>query len=93
MCGVPALSTTSGLRADHARLGETVSGVAREVAVRGGRLVLLAADSAETLDRLGVAGKQVVGAQLREDEHVLERRPARTDPLPVRVWLAPVPAG
>ena len=30
---------------------------------------------------------------VREDEHVLERRPARTDPLPVRVWLSPVPAG
>ena len=93
MCGVPALSTTSGLRADDARLAATVESVAGEVAAHGGRLVLLAADSAQALEGLGLPGEPIADVVVREDEHVLERRPVRTDPLPVRVWLSPVPAG
>ncbi len=71
----------------------TVESVAGEVAARGGRLVLLAADSAQALEGLGLPGEPVTDVVVREDEHVLERRPVRTDPLPVRVWLSPVPAG
>jgi hypothetical protein len=91
MCGVAALSTTAGLRADDARLALTVESVAREVAARGGRLVLLAADSAQALEGLGLPGQLVADVVVREDQHVLERRPVATDPLPVRVWLAPAP--
>ena len=55
MCGVPALSTTSALRADPARLATTVAEVSSRVADGGGRLVLLAADSTTALDGLGAA--------------------------------------
>jgi hypothetical protein len=91
MCAVPALSTTSGLRNDPARLAAAVDTVAAGVARGGGRLVLLAADSTEALDGLGVGATQVAEATVREDQHVLEHRPWRTDPLPIRVWLAPAP--
>ena len=73
----------------HARLAATVDTAAAHVADRGGRLVLLAADSAQSLDGLGTAAGPVVDVGVREDEHVLERRPVGTDPLPIRVWLAP----
>ena len=88
MCGVPALSTTSGLRADPQRLASTVATVKEQLATRGLRLVLLSADSAEALTRLGVAPVPATDVTVREDEHVLERRPSRTDPLPIPVWLA-----
>ena len=91
MCGVPALSTTSALRADPTRLATTVAEVSARVADGGGRLVLLAADSTAALDGLGVAPVAVTDVTVREDEHVLEQRPSHTDPLPVRVWLAPAP--
>ena len=91
MCGVPALSTTSGLRRDPEQLAATVATVSREVASRGGRLVLLAADSADAIDRLGVVPDQVDATTVREDEHVLEQKPSHTDPLPIRAWLAPAP--
>jgi hypothetical protein len=91
MCGVPALSTTSALRADPARLATTVAEVSARVAEGGGRLVLLAADSTKALDGLGVTPVAVTDVAVREDEHVLEQRPSHTDPLPVRVWLAPGP--
>ena len=91
MCGVPALSTTSGLRGDPAKLASTVATVSQEVASRGGRLVLLAADSTQALDRLGATPTSVADTTVREDEHVLEQRPSHTDPLPVRVWIAPAP--
>jgi hypothetical protein len=89
MCGVPALSTTSGLRNDPEALAAAVATAASGVAQGGGRLVLLAADSTQALDRLGVRGTQATGVTVREDQHVLEQRPWRTDPLPIDVWLAP----
>ena len=89
MCGAPSLSLTSRVRSDEELLRSTVSSVAAGVEERGGRLVLLAADSAEALAALGVTPTSVVQVTVREDEHVLERRPDRTDPLPVSVWLAP----
>lgn len=91
MCAVPTLSLTSGVRSDDQLLASTVTSVAAAVSERGGRLVLLAADSAEALDGLGATSRLVTDATVREDEHVLERAPDRTDPLPVRVWLAPAP--
>ena len=91
MCGVPALSTTSSLRGDPAELASTVADLRDQLAARGLRLVLLSADSADAITRLGVDPNQVVNTTVREDEHVLEQKPSRTDPLPVRVWLAPAP--
>lgn len=91
MCAVPALSLTSRVRSDEQLLASTVASVAAGVAERGGRLVLLAADSTQALDGLGVTPSAVTDVTVREDEHVLERAPDRTDPLPVAVWLAPVP--
>ena len=91
MCGVPALSLTSRVRSDDQLRAATVDRVAAGVEERGGRLVLLAADSGEALDALGVAPSSVVEVAVREDEHVLERAPVRTDPLPIAVWLAPAP--
>ncbi len=91
MCGVPMLSTTSGLRADPQRLASTVATAKAELDARGLRLVLLSADSADALTRLGATPSPATDAMVREDEHVLERRPSRTDPLPIRVWLAPAP--
>ncbi len=91
MCGVPALSTTSGLRGDPGELGATVTALRDQLAARGLRLVLLSADSADAITALGVTPNQVVNTTVREDEHVLENKPSRTDPLPIRVWLAPAP--
>ncbi len=93
MCGVPALSTTSGLRSDPEQLASTVATLSRDVGSRGGRLVLLSADSADAITRLGGDPNQVVDTTVREDEHVLEQKPSHTDPLPIRAWLAPAPTG
>jgi hypothetical protein len=89
MCGAPTLSTTSRLRSDPGELAAAVATTADAVAQRGGRLVLLAADSTEALDRLGVPPTEATGVTVREDQHLLERRPSRTDPLSLRVWVAP----
>ncbi|HET7821463.1 MAG TPA: hypothetical protein VFL10_08040, partial [Ornithinibacter sp.] len=91
MCGVPMLSTTSGLRSDPAALGSTVAAVREQLAARGLRLVLLSADSPDPIARLGVDPVLAADTTVREDEHVLEQRPSHTDPLPIRVWLAPAP--
>ncbi len=91
MCGVPALALTSAVRSDEQLLASTVTSVAEGVAEQGGRLVLLAADSPDALEAAGSRGTQVVDVTVREDEHVLERRPTGTDPLPLRVWLARAP--
>ena len=87
-CGVSALSTTSALRNDPARLGAAVQQVQRAVEARGGRVVLVAADSAEGLQRLGLKGF-VVGADARvqEDDRLLEQRPDSLVELPIRVYL------
>jgi hypothetical protein len=93
MCGVPALSTTAKVRNDPQLLADSVDAVAEGVAEQGGRLVLLAADSADVLETLGSSPRLVVDTSVREDEHVLERRPSGTDPLPVAVWLGSAPVG
>jgi hypothetical protein len=87
MCGVPAASATGAARRDPQALAATVAAVRSGVERAGGRLVLLAGDSAEAVDGLGVAAERVTDAVVREDEHALEHRPDRTDPLPVSVWL------
>ena len=88
MCGVPALSLTARVRSDDQLRAAAVDRVAAGVEERGGRLVLLAADSGEALTGLGVTPSSVAEVMVREDEHVLERAPVRTDSLPIAVWLA-----
>lgn len=87
-CGVPALSTTTALRQDPPRLARAVDQVASAVDSRGGRLVLLAADSTQALTGLGL-DTAVVGVDtvVREDARLLERRPDELVELPIRVWL------
>ena len=88
-CGVSALSTTSGLRNDPSRLGAAVQQVQRSVEARGGRVVLVAADSTEGLRRLGLQGAVVaVDERVQEDDRLLERRPDSLVELPIRVYLA-----
>ena len=91
MCGAPTLSTTAALRADPPRLAATVRAAEEQVALRGRRLVLLSADSPDPITRLGADPVLTADTTVREDEHVLEQRPSHTDPLPIRVWLAPAP--
>ena len=87
-CGVPALSTTTALRADPARLGSAVDRVESAVAGRGGRLVLVAADSGQSLSRLGLTSALLaVNTSVREDPRLLERRPDHLVTLPLQVWL------
>ena len=91
MCGVPALSTTSGLRADPAKLASTVAAVSEEVAVARRPARAAGRRLGEGARRARGAPEAVADTTVREDEHVLEQRPSHTDPLPVRVWLAPAP--
>jgi hypothetical protein len=87
-CGVSALSTTSALRNDPTRLVAAVQRVQRAVEARGGRVVLVAADSPDGLSRLGLTSAVVgVDARVREDDRLLERRPDSLVELPIRVYL------
>jgi hypothetical protein len=87
-CGVGALSTTSALRNDPARLAAAVDQVRRAVDARGGRLVLVAADSTDALTRLGLTSAVVaVDARVDEDARLLEQRPDSLVQLPIQVWL------
>jgi hypothetical protein len=87
-CGVSALSTTSTLRNDHARLAAAVGQIRRAVEARGGRLVLVAADSTDALTRLGLKTAVVgVDARVDEDPRLLEERPDSLVQLPIQVWL------
>jgi hypothetical protein len=87
-CGVGALSTTSTLRNDPGRLGAAVQQVQQAVEARGGRVVLVAADSPDGLQRLGLKGAVVaVDARVQEDDRLLERRPNSLVELPIRVYL------
>jgi hypothetical protein len=90
-CGVPALSTTSALRRDPASLSAAVDEVGRAVSAKGGRLVLVAADSTTSLSRLGLDHAVVgVDVHVREDPRLLEQRPDHLVDLPIHVWLGPV---
>ncbi len=87
-CGVAALSTTTALRQDPPRLRRAVADIASAVDARGGRLVLLAADSTKALTDLGLDTAVVgVDTRVQEDARLLERRPDGLVELPVHVWL------
>ena len=91
MCGVPALSLTSRVRSDDQLRAATVDRVATGVEERGGRLVLLAADSADALTGLGATPSSVAEVTVREDEHVLERGPGAHRPPAGRRLARPGP--
>jgi hypothetical protein len=87
-CGVPALSTTTDLRSDPARLSSAVDRIQTAVDARGGRLVLVAADSSQSLSRLGLTSAVLaVNVRVLEDPRLLERRPDHLVTLPIQVWL------
>jgi hypothetical protein len=87
-CGVGALSTTSALRNDPVHLAAAVEQIRRAVDARGGRLVLVAADSTEALSELGLKTAVVaVDARVDEDARLLENRPDSLVQLPIQVWL------
>jgi hypothetical protein len=89
-CGVPALSTTFALRTDPQRLASAVGRIGRSIHARGGRLVLVAADSTAPLSQLGLTTAVVgVNTTVREDARLLEQRPDHLVDLPLRVWLGP----
>jgi hypothetical protein len=93
MCGTSTLALTTPVRREPAAVADAVARIATRVAAGDGRLVLFSANSPatdevpEALRGPGVVAQRVVDVVVREDEHALERRPVRTDPLPVRVWL------
>jgi hypothetical protein len=87
-CGVPSLSTTSALRNDPARMSAAVDTIRRAVDARGGRLVLVAADSTQALTGLGLRTAVVaVDARVEEDPRLLEQRPDSLVQLPIQVWV------
>ena len=91
-CGIPALSTTSALRRDPAQLSAAVDEVGRAVREKGGRLVLVAADSTTSLSALGLDTAVVgVHTQVREDPRLLEQRPDHLVDLPLQLWIGTRP--
>jgi hypothetical protein len=86
-CGVPALSTTSGLRNDKAALRSAVARIEAAVSSSGKRLVLVAADTPQVLTDLGAQPQRAVDVVVREDPRLLERRPDGLVRLPIQVWL------
>jgi hypothetical protein len=86
-CGVPALSTTSGLRNDDGAFRDAVAHIETAVSRSGKRLVLVAADTPQVLTDLGAAPRAAVDVTVLEDERLLERRPDGLVSLPIQVWL------
>ncbi|WP_404384235.1 hypothetical protein LL946_01945 [Knoellia locipacati] len=90
-CGRAALSTTSALRKDPVALADAVTTLATALEERGGRVVLLAADSPAALESLGVTVRPALDTTVLEDDRLLERRPDHLVTLPLRVWLGTGP--
>lgn len=91
-CGAVALSTTAALRRDEAALAESVTALAERVSASGGRLLLLAADSPDVLERLSPgAVRPALDTTVLEDARLLERRPDALVTLPLRVWIGVPP--
>jgi len=92
-CGVPALSTTTGLRADPVALGAAVARVREHVEAEGRRLVLVAAEDPEALTALtGAEPDLLVDRAVLEDARLLEQRPEALVPLRISLWAAPASA-
>lgn len=90
-CGVPALATTGRLRVDPPALRLAVAEVGAAMAAQGGRLVLVAAQSPETItDLTGAQPRLLVDRTVLEDERVLQERPDALVPLRISLWTGPV---
>ena len=88
-CGVPALSTTTSLRADPKALAAAVDEVEAAVAGNGGRLVLVAAEGPQGLAALTPATPRLlVDAIVQEDARLLTTRPEDLVPLRIALWSA-----
>lgn len=87
VCAVPTVvvHATAAQPADRA----TVLAVARAIAARGRRPVLVAAESPEAVRRLGATPTHVVHLTTTEDQRLLTRRPGGAATLSVDLWLAP----
>lgn len=95
-CGVPALSLTTRTRRDPIRRASAVAAVAQAVDARGGRLVLMAADSVAALEgsasstaRIGVP-IAAVRQRVTQDPVPVTGRPDGLSSVLVQVWLATV---
>jgi hypothetical protein len=87
-CGVPALATTFALRSNPVTFGQAINRIDRDLRARGETLVLVAADSTDSLSRLGLRTAVVgVDTHVQEDARLLERRPDHLVDLPLTVWL------
>jgi hypothetical protein len=91
MCGVPSFAATRAVRDDASRLADVVDELAAGAAANGHRLVVLAADGPEAVERLGLTPRQVVDVRFPEEEHALDRPPVRTDLGGARVFIAVAP--
>lgn len=90
-CATPALATTGALRDDPAAVADAAARLERLVGERGGRVLLLASRSEDSLTELGAQDvRQVVDVTVEEDMRVLEERPDGTTPLPIEVWTGRV---
>jgi hypothetical protein len=88
-CGVAALSTTTGLRADPAALETAVAQVREHVEGEGRRLVLVAAEGPEALTSLTrTEPERLVDRTVLEDARLLEERPEALVPLRISLWAA-----
>ncbi|CCH79410.1 hypothetical protein BN12_4280001 [Nostocoides japonicum T1-X7] len=68
--------------------------VSRDVASRGGRLVLLAASDASGLRTARATDvRQVSAVTVQEDARLLEHRPDHLVDLPLDVWIGVAPTG
>ena len=89
-CGVPTLSTTGRLQFDPPALRFAVGQVREAVQDGGGRLVLVGAQSPDTVrDLSGIEPELLVDRTVEEDQRLLEERPDALVPLQIALWTAP----
>jgi hypothetical protein len=95
-CEVPALSLTTMTRRDPIRRASAVAAVAQAVDARGGRLVLVAADSVAALESSASAPARIgvpiaaLHQRLTQDPVQVTGRPDGLSSVLVQVWVARV---
>jgi hypothetical protein len=95
-CDLPALALTSAALRDPTARASAVAAVAQTVNARGGRLVVMAAGSADALaDSAGATTSVgvpvvVVSTSVSQEPSPVAGRPDTLPSFPLQVWLAPV---
>jgi len=95
-CDVPSLSLTPATRGDPTARASAVASVSQAVSARGGRLVVMAASSADAItglakEAIGVAAPIVVVRQsVTQDPLQVSDRPDGLSSFPLQVWVAAV---